>query len=116
MSKIDDNKSMIVLVGASKPYAVSASAGRNRVMIDPNGYHIIVRFQQPIVLRDILIDIINVSVSRIIILLKILDQTLCKTTYGRAYRKKREHIKPIAWVITVFYCVGSQAKTDQSAV
>ena len=69
MSKIDDDKGMIVLIFAGKPHAVSASAGRHRVMIDPNRYHGIVRFKQPVALGSILIDVVDVSVSRVIFLL-----------------------------------------------
>lgn len=68
MSKIDDHKSMIVLVFASDSHAVSASTGRYGVMINSNHHHIVVGIEQPVTLRGVLVNVVNISVSWIIFL------------------------------------------------
>lgn len=68
MCNIRDNESMVVNFFRDKFDTVSATAGSSRIMISTESHHIIVGTKHSLLDCRIIIDIVNISKSRIVFL------------------------------------------------
>lgn len=67
---------MIVLVGACKPHAISAPPRGLRSVINSQSDHIVIHVEDSILLRCIWIEVIHISVGKVIVLACLLNRTL----------------------------------------